>query len=156
MEEHESTVLSLAGKIDRLFQVVRRPSGEPYSNDEVAKACRNASGDSFSATYLWQLRTGRRDNPTKRHLEALAHFFEVPPGYFFDDAQAAQIDTQLELLGALRDAGVRSVALRAVNLSSEALDTVSELIDIIGRREAVRSQPKEAQDDAGGQPGSDG
>ena len=135
--------LSLAGKIDRLFDVVRRPDGEPYTNEEAARACRDATGETFSATYLWQLRSGRRDNPTKRHLEALAGFFQVPPAYFFDDAQAVEIADQLKLLGALRDSGVRSVALRAVTLSPEALDTVSELIDIIGRREAMRRQSPE-------------
>jgi transcriptional regulator with XRE-family HTH domain len=136
--------LSLAQKIDRLFDVVHRPDGTPYSNEEAARACREATGESFSATYLWQLRSGRRDNPTKRHLEALAGFFQVPPAYFFDDDQAAEIADQLKLLGALRDAGVRSVALRAVTLSPEALDTVSELIDIIGRREALRRQTPHA------------
>lgn len=138
MEESQPQESSLARKIDRLFEVVRRANREPFSNEEVARACRDASGESFSTTYLWQLRTGRRDNPTKRHLEALAGFFQVPAAYFFDDGQAIEIAEQLELLGALRDAGVRSVALRAVALSPESLDTVSDLIDIIGRREAQR------------------
>ena len=131
--EHKG--LTLAEKIDMLFHVVRRPSRDPFSNEEVAKACREASGESFSATYLWQLRTGRRDNPTKRHLEALAQYFHVPVAYFFDDDQGAEIAKELELLGALRDAGVRSIALRAVNLSAEGVDTVKEIIDVIARRE---------------------
>ncbi|MFE0458515.1 XRE family transcriptional regulator [Kitasatospora sp. NPDC058965] len=126
---------TLAEKIDGLFQVVRRPNREQYSHEEVAKACREATGETFSATYLWQLRTGRRDNPTKRHLEALAQFFQVPVAYFFDDEQGAAIAQELELLGALRDAGVRSVALRAVNLSPEGVGTISDLIDVIARRE---------------------
>ncbi|MFC0542164.1 helix-turn-helix domain-containing protein [Kutzneria chonburiensis] len=129
---------SLAAKIDKLFQVVRKPSREQYSHDEVAKACREATGESFSTTYLWQLRTGRRDNPTKRHLEALAQFFEVSPAYFFDNEQSAKIAEELELLGALRDAGVRNVALRAVTLSPAGLDTISDMIDAIARREAIR------------------
>jgi transcriptional regulator with XRE-family HTH domain len=129
---------SLAAKIDKLFQVVRKPSREQYSHDEVARACREATGESFSTTYLWQLRTGRRDNPTKRHLEALAQFFQVSPAYFFDDEQSAKIAEELELLGALRDAGVRNVALRAVTLSPAGLDTISDMIDAIARREAIR------------------
>ena len=133
---------SLADKIDRLFQVVRRPDREPYSNEEVATACREATGESFSTTYLWQLRTGRRDNPTKRHLEALAQFFAVPPAYFFDDEQSTKIAEELELLGALRDAGVRDVALRAVTLSPDGLDTISDMIDAIARREAGRGGAK--------------
>lgn len=126
---------TLADKIDALFRVVRRPNREPYSHEEVARACREATGESFSATYLWQLRTGRRDNPTKRHLEALAQFFDVPVGYFFDDEQGAAITKELELLGALRDAGVRSMALRAVNLSPEGAATISDMIDVLARRE---------------------
>jgi transcriptional regulator with XRE-family HTH domain len=134
----ETQPTSLAAKIDKLFQVVRKPSREQYSHDEVARACREATGESFSTTYLWQLRTGRRDNPTKRHLEALAQFFEVSPAYFFDDEQSAKIAEELELLGALRDAGVRNVALRAVTLSPAGLDTISDMIDAIARREAIR------------------
>ncbi|MEU9132012.1 helix-turn-helix domain-containing protein [Kitasatospora sp. NPDC048540] len=133
---------TLSDRIDRLFQVVRRPSGEPYSHEEVARACREASGETFSATYLWQLRTGRRDNPTKRHLESLAQFFQVPPSYFFDDEQSDKITEELALLGAMRNAGVREVALRAVTLSPEGLGTISDMIEAIARREA-RSQRSE-------------
>lgn len=134
---------TLAAKIDQLFHVVRRPDREQYSNEEVAKACRAATGESFSTTYLWQLRTGRRDNPTKRHLEALAQFFGVPPAYFFDDEQSTKIAEELALLGALRDAGVRDVALRAVTLSADGLDTISDMIDAIARREAGRGGQRE-------------
>ncbi|SEG54365.1 hypothetical protein SAMN05216223_106118 [Actinacidiphila yanglinensis] len=135
MAEPETEGATLADRIDALFRVVRRPDREQYSNDEVARACRAATGESFSATYLWQLRTGRRDNPTKRHLEALARFFQVPVTYFFDGEQGAAVAQELELLGALRDAGVRSVALRAVNLSAEGVGTISDMIDVIARRE---------------------
>jgi transcriptional regulator with XRE-family HTH domain len=129
---------SLAEKIERLFQLVRKPTRDQYSNDEVARACRETTGESFSTTYLWQLRTGKRDNPTKRHLQALAQFFDVPAAYFFDDEDGRRIGTELELLGALRDAGVRDVALRAVRLSPDGLGTISDLIDVIARREAGR------------------
>ncbi|HKN51790.1 MAG TPA: XRE family transcriptional regulator [Amycolatopsis sp.] len=140
---------TLAGKIDRLFHVVRRPDREQYSNEEVARACREATGESFSTTYLWQLRTGRRDNPTKRHLEALAGFFGVPPAYFFDDEQSTKIAEELALLGALRDAGVRDVALRAVTLSADGLDTISDMIDAIARREARQDTGRETGRDNG-------
>ncbi|SEG70245.1 hypothetical protein SAMN05216223_108252 [Actinacidiphila yanglinensis] len=132
---------TLAEKIDALFRVVRRPDREVYTHEEVARACRDATGESFSTTYLWQLRTGRRTNPTKRHLEALAQFFQIPVAYFFDDEQGARIAAELELLGALRDAGVRSVALRAVNLSPEGMGTISDMIDLIAKREADRNSP---------------
>ena len=140
--EASSGQMTLAGKIDTLFQVVRRPDREMYSNEEVAKACREATGETFSATYVWQLRTGRRDNPTKRHLEALAQFFQVPVAYFFDDDQGAAISRELELLGVLRDAGVRSVALRALTLSPEGIDTLNDMIDVLVRHEGkTRTAP---------------
>lgn len=134
---------TLAEKIDILFQTVRRPNRDMFSNDEVATACREATGESFSATYLWQLRTGRRDNPTMRHLEALAQFFEVPVAYFFDDDQSTAIARELELLGVLRDAGVRNVALRALTLSPEGIDTLNDMIDVLVRHEekARTAQP---------------
>ncbi|MFI6686434.1 XRE family transcriptional regulator [Streptomyces sp. NPDC050485] len=137
----EAEVQSLAERIDALFRTVRRPDHSPYSNEEVARACRESSGETFSATYLWQLRTGRRDNPTKRHLEALAAFFQVPVAYFFDDAESARIAEEVALLSAMRDAGVRDVALRAVSLSPDGLGTVRDLIDAIARREADRRRP---------------
>ncbi len=45
-------------------------------------------GRGISSTYVWQLRTGRRDNPTQKHLSALAAFFGVSPMYFFQQAEA--------------------------------------------------------------------
>ncbi|TVT58463.1 XRE family transcriptional regulator [Amycolatopsis rhizosphaerae] len=129
---------TLAGKIDKLFEVVRRPDGTRYTNEEVAQACREATGETFSTTYLWQLRTGKRDNPTKRHLEALARFFQVPPSYFFDDEQSAKLAEELALLGALRDAGIRAIALRAVTLSPDGQAVIKDMVDAIARREGDR------------------
>ncbi|MGA5823194.1 XRE family transcriptional regulator [Kitasatospora sp. NPDC094028] len=131
----------LATRIEALFHTVRRPDREQYTNEEVARACREATGETFSTTYLWQLRTGRRDNPTKRHLEALAQFFQVPPAYFFDEHQSTEIANELALLGALRDTGIHSLALRAIELSPEGLDTVNELIKIIAKHDTAHRKP---------------
>ncbi|WP_410660038.1 XRE family transcriptional regulator [Amycolatopsis sp. lyj-112] len=131
---------TLTDRIERLFQVVRRPNGDQHSHEEVARACRENTGESFSAAYLWQLRTGRRDNPTKRHLEALAAFFQVPPAYFFDDEQGKALAEEIELLGALRNSAVRNLALRAVTLSEEGLGTVTDIVEAIKRRESMRDR----------------
>ena len=130
---------TLAQKIDRLFDVVRREDGEQYTHEDVAAACRASSGETFSATYLWQLRKGRRTNPTKRHLEALANFFGIKPAYFFDEQIGAEIDSQLALLGALRNAGVRNLALRALDLSPLGLATITDMIEAVASREAKGS-----------------
>ncbi|WP_405590217.1 XRE family transcriptional regulator [Streptomyces sp. NBC_01190] len=154
MDDSDAVGSTLADRVDALFRIVRRPDREQFSHEEVARVCRETTGESFSATYLWQLRTGRRDNPTKRHLEALARFFEVPVAYFFDDDQGVAIARELELLAALRDARVRGVAFRAVNLSPAGANTIRDMIDVLARHERAggrqghHSEPP--RDDAGG------
>jgi transcriptional regulator with XRE-family HTH domain len=128
---------ALAAKVDNLFRTVRPRNGREYSFEEVAEAIRVKGGPTISATYLWQLRKGLRDNPTKRHLEALAGFFGVPPAYFFDDAQTARIDAELALLTALRDAPVRQIALRANGLSTKSLETITEMVDRVRELEGL-------------------
>jgi transcriptional regulator with XRE-family HTH domain len=127
----------LAAKVDHLFRTVRPRGGGEYSFEDVAEAIRTKGGPTISATYLWQLRKGKRDNPTKRHLEALAGFFGVPPAYFFDDAEAERIDAELALLDALRDAPVRQIALRASGLSAKSLETIVEMVDRVRELEGL-------------------
>ena len=134
---------TLAEKIDHLFAVVRPPKGE-YTHEEVATAIRDAGGPIVSATYIWQLRKGLRDNPTKKHLEALSSFFGVPPAYFFDDQVAARVDAELALLSAIRDASVRQVALRASGLSTESLETIAEMIERVRKLEGLPDDPAES------------
>src|SRR5262245_27224654 len=113
-----------------------RDRGE-YTYAEVAEAIRTRGGPTISAMYLWQLRRGVRDNPTRRHLTALADFFGVPPGYFFDGEVAARVEAELELLAALRDAGVQDLALRAWGLSPRALGAIKEMIESARRFEGL-------------------
>ena len=127
----------LAAKLDRLFRAMRPSPAREYTHEEVAQAIAGAGGPTISATYVWQLRTGRRDNPTKRHLEALAQFFGVAPAYFFDDDRAAGIERQLDLAAALRDAGVRSVALRASGLSRQSIDALLLMVERVRELEGV-------------------
>lgn len=77
---------TLAARIDHLIATVHPAGRGPYSYQEVADGIRAQGGPTISAQYLNQLHRGRRDNPTKQHLEALARYFGVPVGYFFDDA----------------------------------------------------------------------
>src|SRR5947209_2339430 len=131
------TLRSLSEKLDRLFQTVRPRDGGEYSFEEVAEALRTRGGPTISATYIWQLRKGLRDNPTKHHLEALADFFGVSPAYFFDDEAAERIDAELDLLTAIRDAQVRQLALRAMGLSTESLATITEMVERVRKLEGL-------------------
>ncbi len=136
-DEEPSRRKTLAEKLDHLFTTVRSPRGGEYTFDEVASALRDAGGPTISATYVWQLRRGIRDNPTKRHLEALAAFFGVSPSYFFDEEAAERIEAELALLTALRDSSIRSVALRAAGLSPSSLDAIRGVIENARRLEGL-------------------
>jgi transcriptional regulator with XRE-family HTH domain len=120
----------LADRLDHLFRTVHPKDRGPYTHAEVAGAINAAAGDNvISATYVWQLRTGKRDNPTRRHLSALAAFFGVSPMYFFDDQEAGRDAVPAELIAALKDDAVREVALRAAGLSDRSLKAIQDMIE---------------------------
>lgn len=131
----------MADKLNRLFDAVHPAGRGPYSNEEVAAAIQEQGGPTISGTYIWLLRKGQRDNPTKKHLEALANFFGVPPTYFFDDEIGVQLGAELDLLVALRDASVRDIALRVSELSPDSLDAIRGMIEQVRQLEA-RTTPK--------------
>lgn len=124
----------IAGKLNHLFRTVRRGEDE-YSNKAVAEAIAEKQSVPISHTYIWQLRTGRRDNPTIQHLTALATFFGVPVAYFLDDAESARINQDLELLAAMREAGVTEIALRSADLSDSSRTAVADMISQLWRLE---------------------
>ena len=128
---------TLADKLDQLFRAVH-PSGHgEYSYEDVARTIREAGGPTISATYIWQLRKGLRDNPTKQHLEALSGFFGVAPAYFLDDDLAERVDAELKLLAALRDSEVRDIATRAFGLSADSLRAIAGMVENARRLEGL-------------------
>ncbi len=140
---------SLAEKLDRLFKVVRPAGGGEYTYDQVAEGVRQRGVSTVSAAYVWQLRHGARDNPSLRLLEGLADFFGVPVGYFSDEEVAARVDGQLELLASLRDADIRHIAMRLLDVSPESRAVVAEAVAWVRRREGLDPsliQPKEEPD----------
>ncbi|GAA3451872.1 helix-turn-helix domain-containing protein [Dactylosporangium matsuzakiense] len=134
---------TLADKLDRLFRTVHPAGRGEYTYEEVAAAIRER-GVMISHTYVWQLRKGTRDNPTKRHLEALAEFFGVNAAYFLDDDPdtVRRIESQLDLLAVLRDSAVRSVALRAAGLSAPSLEAIHGMIEHARRIEGLPPDPE--------------
>lgn len=134
----------LAQKLTRLFDTLRDAQGRTYSDEHVSAEVARSGGPTISANYIYLLRTGRRDNPTKRHLEALAGFFGISPAYFFDDDLSAQITTELDMLAAMRDSSVRAVALRAAGLSPRARNSMLAMLtqlDSFEQEASDRSSP---------------
>ena len=120
---------SLSWKLNRLFETVHPAGRGEYSAEEVARAINERGEGSISPAYIYLLRKGQRDNPTKRNLEVLSSFFGVTPAYFFDDAAAERIEQQLDLLAAFRDGEVRRLAARASGLSPRSLEGILRMVD---------------------------
>jgi transcriptional regulator with XRE-family HTH domain len=133
---------SLADKLNHLFASTTPRSGQEYSNEQAAAAI-VATGVTISQSYIWQLRKGKKDNPTFKHLQALAAFFGVPVSYFFDDGVTDRVDQQLEELRAEQErlnaimgsSDAQLMALRAGELSPAGRRQVMDLLDVVHRLE---------------------
>jgi len=82
---------------------------------------------SGSGHFLRQLRTGAKDNPTMRHLEALARFFGVSPAYFFDDHLTELPGVEDRPFVASSRHTLREVAMNLIGLSEGSLNAVLQL-----------------------------
>jgi transcriptional regulator with XRE-family HTH domain len=133
----DSPSWTLADRINYLFDNVRRADGKPHSNDEVAAVMGARGGSTVSGAYLSLLRRGERDNPTKKHLEAIAEFFDVSPAFFFDDAGARAIVDEINLLRTLADAGVKRVATRLGGLSADSLRDIESIVERVRALEGL-------------------
>ncbi|WP_042437601.1 helix-turn-helix domain-containing protein [Streptacidiphilus albus] len=121
---------TIAARLEHLFKVVHPADRGPYSNAEVAERINTDAGEQIlSATYLWQLKTGKRTDPTHSRLTAIAKFFGVSPMYFYEDEAAERANEQLRVLSALRDEGVRKLVLRADGLSPRGLAGIAQMIE---------------------------
>jgi transcriptional regulator with XRE-family HTH domain len=127
---------SFAQLLDRLFRRVRPAGKTEYTYEQVAHGAARAGFD-ISPAYVWQLRNGKRTNPTLRHIQGLAAFFGVPAGYFLDPAVRDAVDVELELAATLRDSGVRQLALRAHGLSPDGLAAVQSMVEHVRRLEGL-------------------
>lgn len=135
----------LADKISRLFRIVHPADRPEYSTEEVARLIAQRGGPTISGTYIWQLKKGVKDNPTKRHLEALASFFGVDASYFFDEEQGRRIGAELELVAAMRESGVHSMALRAAGLSPRSIDAIRNMIESARQIEGLEDEVEPEQ-----------
>ena len=128
-----------ADRLNRLFEA-RHGAGAPELTDRQVATQITDAGTSISASYIWSLRNPGQSgkiNPRFHHVEALAKFFGVPAGYFFDDN--TQVEQELDLLLQLRGSGVRAVATRAAAMHPSDLQKLMAMMDIMGGVEPTRS-----------------
>ena len=144
-QDQPSERLSFAERLDRLFKTVKPEPTREYSYEEVAEAIVQRGVTSISHTYVWQLRKGIKGNPSIGVVGALSDFFGVPPSYFFDEEQTRQVESQLELLDAIRDSEVRGLAIRASDLSRESLQAVLAMVERMRQLEGIPDGPQEGE-----------
>ncbi|MGB8386647.1 helix-turn-helix domain-containing protein [Mycobacterium sp.] len=125
---------TFAARLNRLFDTVYPPGRGPHTSAEVIAALK-AEGITMSAPYLSQLRSGNRTNPSVATMAALANFFRIKPAYFTDDEYYEKLNKELSWLAAMRDDGMRRIALRAAELSAEARQQVMERVEELHRAE---------------------
>lgn len=148
MVENPTNGRSLADKLNYLFAHYTPRGGQEYSNEHVAAAISRRGEVKISQSYIWQLRKSKKDNPTFKHLQALAGFFGVPVSYFFDDQVTDRVDQQLKRLRSeqLRlnelaaSSDVQLMAMRAGELSPHRRRLVMELLNVVYREEQAERQ----------------
>ncbi|WP_226353658.1 XRE family transcriptional regulator [Pseudonocardia sp. ICBG601] len=122
---------TLAERLNQAFESVHPPSRGPYSNREAVKwlAENGEPGEpKIGEAYLSLLRAGSRTNPSLRHLQALARFFDLPEEYFISSGRyAGDVHRDLKLLSAMRDAKIRAIALRAADLPEDFRDWLHDI-----------------------------
>ncbi|PKV98747.1 helix-turn-helix domain-containing protein [Nocardia fluminea] len=126
-----------ATRLNELFDNPTGPDVRQCTNRQVARMLQ-AAGHRISAPYLSQLRSGHRDNPSPKTVAALAEYFQVRPDYFFL-ADHSGIDDHT-LIRALELEEPRALLLRAIGLSSEAMDillTMAERLRLSDRLLAI-------------------
>lgn len=139
----EKNARTFAELLDYLFREVHPKGRGPYTYTEVAQGIRGTSGVAISASAIQQLRTGTNTNPKMQTIRALAGFFGVNPGYFFDEEEAKRQRAEIQVVAAMRDKDVRRVALRANGLSTSSLRMLAAVIDQARLLEGI---PEEADD----------
>lgn len=137
MSDADGGVPGLADRLNHLFATVPRHDGKGYFTNEQAAAALTAAGTHVSDAYIGQLRNGKRNNPSARHLAAIAELFAVPVDYFFNPEVTAAIDNDLRLLSAIRDSGVKDLALRAQGLSPETISGLASIIEQVRKMQQV-------------------
>lgn len=135
--------IPFSARLDRLFKTIKRSDGREYSHREVAEAI-TAAGEPISHTYVGQLRSGHKDNPTLRHMRALARFFGVPVEYFTSEQLGAAVDQELDLLAALQELRTKRTQLRASILpdAQRSLDALAGIMQMIQSLEETDATPE--------------
>ena len=125
--------LTLAAKVNRLFDVYRSRDESEQPVEAVAESVSGILGRPVSGAQIGALRIESTAQPDPAILHGLVSHFGIPSEYLTTSGPRAQhVDKQLRLLAAARDAGVKRLALRG----GAATDAADEVLDVIKRMPA--------------------
>jgi transcriptional regulator with XRE-family HTH domain len=127
IKESPAELPLVAQRLNHLFDTVRPKGGGTYNPASVAEAINDSAGEKvIDKTYIWQLRKGRKDNPSYNVLILLSRFFGVSPLYFFPDEDDAQA-IEPPLRAALSNPAIRDLVLLSVGLSDRSLEAIKAM-----------------------------
>ena len=129
MTNSTDNTLTLASKVNRLFEVHRSRHETEQTDDDVADSISRIIGKAVSVDQVRALRRGSDVAPDPDVIDGLIEHFAIPPEYLkTSGARAEQLDTQLRLMAAARDAGVKRLALRGGALDADAIQLVLGIV----------------------------
>jgi len=120
MIEQEGT---LAEKLKKLFDEVRKPDGSKYTQTEVVEGTNGV----LTRVYLWKLRTGRATNPGFHIIKALADFFRVDTNYFSENEESAAEREKTKPTGRYFE----EIQTRAYKMDDKAQKAILDMMDFI-------------------------
>ena len=129
-------VAELALRLNHLFTCTTAPGGRVWTNPEMVVQL-TARGVQVTPAYLSMLRRGKRENPSLVVMTGLATVFGVPTAYFYDPDTADRFAQDLQLLTAVRRAGLAQMVLRAAVLSPVGRREIAVVVEAFRRIEGV-------------------
>ncbi|RKN05493.1 hypothetical protein [Streptomyces radicis] len=138
----------LAQRLETIISAYYRNRRRP-GYKEMTKEIEQATGRSFSSTYLWELATGRKQNVTGEHLHTLAEFFGVTRDYFTDPEVSEKVRRQMEFAVALGNGKVRTLAARADGLSDTHLEAILAVVNAMSDAPTHDDQSSKSHEEPG-------
>lgn len=133
-----------AGQLRRLITVLHPPD-QPQLSDRAIVARVSERGGSISPAYVAELRTGKKTDPSLKHVRQLAGAFGVSAGYFTDPEVYERVSLELDRLEQLNRGGhdhLVELATRTASLDPTDRDTLAALV----QRELAARSGQQAED----------
>lgn len=133
-----SSGTEFATRLNVLFDRWECVNGERLSNSVVAQRL-TAAGHRVSTPYLSQLRSGKRDNPSRELVRGLTEVFGMD-GDFLVHGLLPTAAGDREIVARLRDDPLRKLAAIAAELPPAEVDYLIRIADMFRAAEGLLSE----------------